>query len=135
MAYLLDVLVWNDEAAVRSQPRSGFLRLYGAAESLIFFAFEAFAGRDPKVLKVSYEDSAALDPLKAAFPTDRRGGMIDWQKEIRRAATSFFRISSLAALRVLARTSAQLVPQLEIAPGARAAEPAPAWRSARIFDN
>ncbi len=71
LGYFLDVLVWNDESAVRSQPRAAFLRLYGAAESVIFFAFEAFVGRDPRVLKLTYEDSAALERLTAMFPTDR----------------------------------------------------------------
>ena len=114
LAFFLDVLVWNDEAAVRSQPRAAFLRLYGAVESLIFFAFEAFGGSDARGLKVIYEDAAALKGLTAAFPRDRRDKRIDWQEELHRAAIGFFRISSLAALRVLARTSAPLIPQLDL---------------------
>ena len=116
LAYFLDVLVWNGEVAVQSQPRAAFLRLYGAAESVIFFAFEVFVGRDSSVLKVTFEDDAALAALAVAFPRDRQGVAIDWHEVIRRAAITFFRISSVGALRVLARTSAQLVPQVDLGP-------------------
>src|SRR6185436_11953997 len=65
LAYFLDVLVWTDEAMLARRPRDAYLRLYGAAESVISYTFEAFIGRRPEILKIDDSRMTREDAIEA----------------------------------------------------------------------
>lgn len=103
LAYLLDTLVWTDEARAQTHPRAAFLRLFGSLESLFYFTFDALAARSG-ALQIELENEASLEALATAFPEGIEGPL-DWRQVLHGASLDFFRTQSSDALKVLAGPS------------------------------
>ncbi|HEX4955810.1 MAG TPA: hypothetical protein VF017_20675 [Thermoanaerobaculia bacterium] len=102
MAYFVDLLVrWGREQIARS-PRDGFLRLYGAIESLFFWAFHALAEGRREALELVPEDPRAWRELLDRFAEDEDGRPIDWPGFLLADLVDQCRDSSTMALAVLA---------------------------------
>lgn len=114
LAYFMDLLVWHQEESVRSRPRASFMRLYGAAESMIFFAFHVFLGHAPEQLMIESQPEGEHERIAAAFPHNKTGEVLDWGNIWGHMAVKFLRTHSseaLQALRANAKTSGWFEPR------------------------